>query len=132
MPAPPHNHNPTLSEHAAAPPPLSHSNCRRPAGEPYGWPTADTAAWWAVVAARYKDLPHVFFGILNEPQANYNGAYDAQYTAAAQASAHRGGVHSHAPPVVSVRLANLLLGTPAQRDLPHAPRRCCHCCRRLW
>lgn len=55
-----------------------------PTGQPLGWPTAATADWWRFIAARYKSRPHVFFGLLNEPQANYDGAWDARYTAAVQ------------------------------------------------
>ena len=43
-----------------------------------GWPTADTAAAWRVLAAEFRDEPRVLFGLVNEPQSNFSGAQDAQ------------------------------------------------------
>ncbi len=43
-----------------------------------GWPTASTTAAWRVLAAAFKDEPRVLFGLVNEPQSNFNGAQDAQ------------------------------------------------------
>lgn len=43
-----------------------------------GWPTAQTIEVWKILAATLKDNPRVMFGIVNEPQMNFGGTYDAQ------------------------------------------------------
>jgi endoglucanase len=43
-----------------------------------GWPTAATNQEWAKLAEVFKNEPRVLFGLVNEPQANYDGAQDAQ------------------------------------------------------
>ncbi len=43
-----------------------------------GWPTAETTGVWEVVADALVDRPHVLFGLVNEPQSNFDGAQDAQ------------------------------------------------------
>lgn len=43
-----------------------------------GWPTAATGDKWAAIAERFVDEPRVLFGIVNEPQQNYDGALDDQ------------------------------------------------------
>ncbi len=42
-----------------------------------GWPTPATSQIWAALAERFADDPHVLFGLVNEPQQNYDGSYDA-------------------------------------------------------
>ncbi len=42
-----------------------------------GWPTADTTAIWQQLAATFRHDAHVVFGLVNEPQANWDGALDA-------------------------------------------------------
>jgi len=39
-----------------------------------GWPTAATNAEWATLAQVFKDEPRVLFGLVNEPQSNFDGA----------------------------------------------------------
>ncbi len=43
----------------------------------YGWPSQDTMEIWETLAATFGDDPHVLYGLVNEPQYNYDGAYDA-------------------------------------------------------
>ncbi|MBP7867145.1 MAG: FG-GAP repeat protein [Acidobacteria bacterium] len=43
-----------------------------------GWPTATTNQVWAKLADQFLNQPHVMFGIVNEPEMNYDGAWDAQ------------------------------------------------------
>ncbi len=43
-----------------------------------GWPTADTIEVWKVLSAALYGKPHVLFGLVNEPQANYSGSQDPQ------------------------------------------------------
>lgn len=43
-----------------------------------GWPTDRTALVWKKLAGALKDMPFVMFGLVNEPQANENGARDAE------------------------------------------------------
>ncbi len=58
-----------------------------------GWPTAGTSSTWSLLATTFKDQPRVMFGLVNEPQSNFNGLQDAQvwtamsYTVAAIRSA---------------------------------------------
>jgi len=51
-----------------------------------GWPTAATNAEWATLAQVFKDEPRVLFGLVNEPQSNFDGAQDAQVWAAMNAA----------------------------------------------
>jgi hypothetical protein len=43
-----------------------------------GWPTPATNLEWARLAEVFKDQPGVLFGLVNEPQSNFDGAQDAQ------------------------------------------------------
>jgi endoglucanase len=47
-----------------------------------GWPTAATASEWVALADAFKAEPRVLFGLVNEPQFNYDGSLDAQVWAA--------------------------------------------------
>ncbi len=51
-----------------------------------GWPTAQTNATWQLLARELKNEPRVIFGIVNEPQANYDGALDSQVWTAMNAA----------------------------------------------
>lgn len=42
-----------------------------------GWPTAQTREVWRALAARLVTQPHVLFGLVNEPEQNFDGAQDA-------------------------------------------------------
>lgn len=42
------------------------------------WPTATTNALWRTIVARLGKHPHVWWGVSNEPQYNFDGAQDAQ------------------------------------------------------
>jgi len=41
-----------------------------------GWPTADTIAVWERLAETFAGYPHVIYGLVNEPEENWNGALD--------------------------------------------------------
>ncbi|MBS2032544.1 MAG: cellulase family glycosylhydrolase [Deltaproteobacteria bacterium] len=43
-----------------------------------GWPTTATGSEWTLLAQTFKDDPHVLYGLVNEPQNNYDGSQDAQ------------------------------------------------------
>ena len=43
-----------------------------------GWPAAETRQEWEKLAETFRDSPHVMFGLVNEPQENWNGNLDAQ------------------------------------------------------
>jgi len=43
-----------------------------------GWPSAATGDTWAKLAQVFASQKHVLFGVVNEPQNNYDGAQDAQ------------------------------------------------------
>jgi endoglucanase len=43
-----------------------------------GWPTNGTSDTWRVLATAFKDEPRVLFGLVNEPQSNFDGAQDSQ------------------------------------------------------
>jgi len=47
-----------------------------------GWPTAQTNAVLAELAATFASDPHVLLGVCNEPQGNFDGALDARAWAA--------------------------------------------------
>lgn len=47
-----------------------------------GWPTQQTQPVWQKLAETFKDSPHVLYGLVNEPQSNFNGQQDAQVWAA--------------------------------------------------
>ncbi|QQR90669.1 MAG: cellulase family glycosylhydrolase [Myxococcales bacterium] len=49
-----------------------------PSFTPLGWPTEDTQQIWEMVATRFAHDRHVLFGLVNEPQSNFDGAQDAQ------------------------------------------------------
>lgn len=42
------------------------------------WPTATTNALWRTVVAKLGKHPHVWWGVSNEPEYNFDGAQDAQ------------------------------------------------------
>lgn len=42
-----------------------------------GWPSAETRAVWTQLATTFADRPHVLFGLVNEPEFNFDGAQDA-------------------------------------------------------
>ncbi|KAI7843641.1 hypothetical protein COHA_002880 [Chlorella ohadii] len=42
------------------------------------WPTATTNAMWRTVVTRLGKHPHVWWGVSNEPEYNFDGAQDAQ------------------------------------------------------
>jgi endoglucanase len=48
-----------------------------PNHSPEGWPTAGTTTEWELLAATFALDPHVLFGIINEPQNNFDGMEDA-------------------------------------------------------
>jgi endoglucanase len=48
-----------------------------PSFDNQGWPTDDTTGVWEVVADALVDRPHVLFGLVNEPESNFDGAQDA-------------------------------------------------------
>ncbi|MBI5542901.1 MAG: cellulase family glycosylhydrolase [Deltaproteobacteria bacterium] len=52
-----------------------------------GWPTTATIDTWRLLAATFRDTPHVLYGLSNEPQANYNGSQDAACWAAMNSTA---------------------------------------------
>ena len=52
-----------------------------------GWPTSGTSDAWRVLATAFKDEPRVLFGLVNEPQSNFNGAQDSQVWAAMNSTA---------------------------------------------
>ena len=41
-----------------------------------GWPTAQTIQVWQKLAATFATTPNLIFGLVNEPQQNYDGAQD--------------------------------------------------------
>jgi endoglucanase len=43
-----------------------------------GWPTTATNQEWAKLAEVFKDEPRVLYGLVNEPQYNFDGAQDEQ------------------------------------------------------
>lgn len=43
-----------------------------------GWPTAQTQAVWRALAQAFLGQSHVLFGLVNEPENNFDGAQDAQ------------------------------------------------------
>ncbi len=43
-----------------------------------GWPTAETAKAWEVVAKTFASDAHVMYGLCNEPEHNSDGALDGQ------------------------------------------------------
>jgi endoglucanase len=57
-----------------------------PSFDAMGWPTAATNETWRAIAAEFKDEPRVMFGLVNEPQSNFDGALDSQVWAAMNAA----------------------------------------------
>jgi endoglucanase len=57
-----------------------------PSFSPDGWPTAQTAEAWRALVRAFKDEPRVLFGLVNEPEANFDGAFDAEVWAAMNAT----------------------------------------------
>ncbi|MDP1827997.1 MAG: cellulase family glycosylhydrolase [Archangium sp.] len=51
-----------------------------------GWPTANTSDAWRLLAAEFRNEPRVLFGLVNEPESNFNGAQDAQVWSAMNAA----------------------------------------------
>lgn len=43
-----------------------------------GWPTAATNALWSKLVEKLGKYPFVWFGVVNEPESNSNGAQDSQ------------------------------------------------------
>ncbi len=43
-----------------------------------GWPTPATAEIWEILTVVLQDRPHVMFGLVNEPQDNFDGSLDAE------------------------------------------------------
>jgi hypothetical protein len=43
-----------------------------------GWPTAATIEEWEAIAALFGDNPRVLYGLVNEPEYNFDGAQDAE------------------------------------------------------
>ncbi|HOW51633.1 MAG TPA: cellulase family glycosylhydrolase [bacterium] len=43
-----------------------------------GWPTAATNEVWKKLAETFAFAPHVLYGIINEPESNYDGSRDAE------------------------------------------------------
>ena len=52
-----------------------------------GWPTSGTSDTWRVLANAFKNEPRVLFGLVNEPQSNFDGAQDSQVWAAMNSTA---------------------------------------------
>jgi hypothetical protein len=48
-----------------------------PSFDAMGWPTTDTADTWEVLATALAPYAYVMFGLVNEPQSNFDGAQDA-------------------------------------------------------
>lgn len=48
-----------------------------PSFDDNGWPTAQTNATWQLLASTFLDEPHVMYGIVNEPEDNFDGSEDA-------------------------------------------------------
>jgi endoglucanase len=42
-----------------------------------GWPSAGTREVWRELATTFADTPHVMFGLVNEPEYNFDGSEDA-------------------------------------------------------
>ncbi len=51
-----------------------------------GWPTTQTATAWQLLAREFLHEPRVIFGLVNEPQANFDGRHDAEVWAAMNAT----------------------------------------------
>jgi endoglucanase len=47
-----------------------------------GWPTAGTIAEWELLAETFRNDSHVLFGLVNEPENNFDGSQDADCWAA--------------------------------------------------
>lgn len=43
-----------------------------------GWPTATTIETWKILTKTLNANPRLMFGLVNEPQNNFSGSYDAQ------------------------------------------------------
>lgn len=43
-----------------------------------GWPSQQTQTVWEQLTLTFADAPHVIFGLVNEPQQNYDGSRDAE------------------------------------------------------
>ncbi len=73
-----------------------------------GWPTQGTNAIWERLAETFAHDPQVIFGLVNEPQSNFDGAQDAQVwqamdTAVAAIRAVEAQQGSPAPHLVAVQ-----------------------------
>lgn len=42
-----------------------------------GWPTTDTIPEWELLAETFRNESHVLFGLVNEPESNFDGSLDA-------------------------------------------------------
>lgn len=64
------------------------------------WPTEETNSVWRTITAALAQYPHVMFGIVNEPEANWSGEDDANVWQAMNAA------------VAAIREAENELGSP--------------------
>jgi hypothetical protein len=48
-----------------------------PSHDQRGWPTEQTARIWERLTEMLYDQPHALFGVVNEPQSNWDGSLDA-------------------------------------------------------
>lgn len=46
--------------------------------DPLGWPSAHSRQEWQVLADAFVGVPHVMFGLVNEPESNFSGTQDAE------------------------------------------------------
>lgn len=51
-----------------------------------GWPTAETILVWQRLAEVFRDQPRVLYGLVNEPQYNFDGAQDEEVWTAMNAT----------------------------------------------
>lgn len=49
-----------------------------PSQDDNGWPTAQTHTTWEALAGAFLDAPYVMYGIINEPEYNFDGSLDDQ------------------------------------------------------
>ncbi|MBU1241004.1 glycoside hydrolase family 5 protein, partial [Myxococcota bacterium] len=57
-----------------------------PSFDDLGWPTEETVTLWRLLAQTFMEYDHVMFGLVNEPQANFDGSLDADCHAAMTAA----------------------------------------------
>jgi endoglucanase len=66
-----------------------------------GWPTDNTIETWETLAEIFKNHGHVLYGIVNEPQSNWNGSLDGDCWEAMNRT------------VEAIRAVENMFGTPA-------------------